>query len=117
MVDQFTWPRQAQYMVHFSSSSISSCHNIISISLLDLHYSGAINQLKRSLRGASQCEAVLALRLRLEGGVVGSVHVATPRRRRLRLRLRLGSSGVIVGSHVLNRSIGSCLGLHACAEV
>jgi hypothetical protein len=50
-LDQFTWPRQAQYMVHFSSSSFSSCHNIL-------------------LR--------LRLRLRLGGGVVGSVHVATP---------------------------------------
>ena len=27
-LDEFTWPRQAQYMVHFSSSSFSSCHNI-----------------------------------------------------------------------------------------
>ena len=57
-----------------------SCHNIISISLLDLYYSGAINRLKSSLRGAYQCEPVLALRLRLwlARGVGGAVLVATP---------------------------------------
>ena len=49
--DQFTWPRQAQYIVH-SSSSFSSCHNIMSISRLDLYHSGAINRLQRSLRGS-----------------------------------------------------------------
>ena len=31
--------------------------------LLDLYYASAINRLKMSLRGARQCEAVLALRL------------------------------------------------------
>ena len=35
-LNQFTWPRQAQYMVHSSSSSFSSCHNIMPISCLDL---------------------------------------------------------------------------------
>ena len=50
-LDQFTWARQAQYMVHSSRSSFSSCHNIISISRLDFYYSGAINRLKSSLRG------------------------------------------------------------------
>ena len=61
-LDQFTWPCQTQYMVYFSSSSFSSCHNIMSISLLDLYYSGAINRLKSTLRGARQYDAVLALR-------------------------------------------------------
>ena len=74
----------------------------MSTSLLDPYYSGAINLLKISLRGARQCEAVLALgpsgktlttdiwillaswhvalrlRLKLGGGAGGSVLVATP---------------------------------------
>ena len=37
-MDQFQWPRQAQYIAYLSSSSFSSYHNIVSISLLDLYY-------------------------------------------------------------------------------
>ena len=43
-LDLFEWPRQAQYIVHVTSSSFSSYHNIMSISLLDLYYSGAIKK-------------------------------------------------------------------------
>ena len=87
--------------------------------LLDLYYAGSISLLNMSLRGAWQCEAVLALRssgkslstelwlrlrLRLGGRVGGSVPLATPDSvhstffelqllLKLRIRLRLGRGG------------------------
>ena len=67
---QFTWPRQTQYMVPFSSSSFSSCHNSISM-------------LRARLRVMLRVRAMLRARLRVR------LRVRAMLRARLRVKVRV----------------------------
>ena len=88
-MDQFKWPRQTQYIVHVSSSTFS-CHNIISISLLDLYHSGAIHRLKR-----------IRVRIRIRIRIRMRIRIRTRNRTTIRVRISIGmgSAGICSSGH------------------
>ena len=88
---------------------ILSCHTIISISFLDLYHLGAINRLKIRLRGAYQCEAVLAL-TPVGKSLSTELWILLRRGSGLRLRIRLRPR-VRVHLDMYHVELGSGLGL------
>ena len=71
-MDQFTWPRQAQYIVHLSRLRLGGggVGSVLVATPGSVHSTFIELQLRLRLG--------LRLRLRLGGGVVGPVHMATP---------------------------------------